>query len=164
MPAPVRSSSAALAACRPPHSISHRTPVCWGSVRRTASSCSWTLAPASAKGDPIQVAAGNIDQVSFSPDSATFAVASNDGTASLWDLAARKRLGNPFPPVPGAVPAVEFEPNGRLLIAYLSNAFEWPTNVRTWERFACRAAGRDLTPGEWHDVLPNRAYQPVCHT
>ncbi len=116
------------------------------------------------EGEPIQVAAGNIDQVSFSPDSATFAVASNDGTASLWDLAARKRLGNPFPPVPGAVPAVEFEPNGRLLIAYLSNAFEWPTNVRTWESFACRTAGRDLTPGEWHDVLPNRAYQPVCRT
>jgi hypothetical protein len=60
------------------------------------------------------------------------------------------------------VPNVVFEPNGRLLIGYLSNAFEWPTNLRTWERFACRAAGRSLTPAEWHDVLPNRAYQSVC--
>lgn len=30
------------------------------------------------------------------------------------------------------------------------------------ERFACRAAGRDLTPAEWPDVLPDRAYRPVC--
>jgi hypothetical protein len=29
-------------------------------------------------------------------------------------------------------------------------------------RFACRAAGRDLTSGERHDLLPSRAYQPVC--
>jgi hypothetical protein len=32
----------------------------------------------------------------------------------------------------------------------------------TWERFACRVAGRDFTRAEWHDVLPNRAYRSVC--
>jgi hypothetical protein len=57
----------------------------------------------------------------------------------------RKRLGHPFPPLPGAVPDVLFEPNGRLLIPYVSNAYESPTDVRTWERFACQAAGRDRT-------------------
>ena len=45
--------------------------------------------------------------VSRSPPTAgTFAASSNDGTASLWDLRSRKRLGNPFPPYPGAVPAI----------------------------------------------------------
>jgi WD40 repeat protein len=113
-------------------------------------------------GASVQVAAGFIADVSFSSDGTTFAVGSWDGFASLWDLRARKRLGTPFPPVPAAVPVATIEPNGRLLINYLSDAFEWPTDVRTWERFACRVAGRDLTPQEWRDLLPGRAYQPVC--
>jgi WD40 repeat protein len=113
-------------------------------------------------GAPIQVAAGHIADVSFSPDGTTFAAGSNDGTASLWDLRARKRLGTPFPPVPGVVPGVLIEPNGRVLINYLADAFEWPTDVRAWERFACRVAGRDLAPQEWHDLLPGRAYEPAC--
>jgi WD40 repeat protein/class 3 adenylate cyclase len=111
---------------------------------------------------PIQVAAGIVSQVAFSPDGHSFAVASNDHTASLWDLRSHKRLGNTFGPFRGTVPAVSFEPNGRLLIDLLANAVEWPTDVRTWERYACRAAGRDLTRAEWHDLTPNRAYHPVC--
>jgi hypothetical protein len=34
--------------------------------------------------------------------------------------------------------------------------------LNTWEQFACRVAGRNLTRAEWHDVLPNRAYRPTC--
>jgi hypothetical protein len=60
------------------------------------------------------------------------------------------------------VPDALIEPNGRMLINYLSDAREWPTDVRAWTRFACRVAGRDLTPAEWHDLLPNRPYRPVC--
>jgi WD40 repeat protein/class 3 adenylate cyclase len=113
-------------------------------------------------GAPIQVAAGHVSVLAFSPDGSMFAVGSWDGTASLWDLRSRERLGNPFPPYPGAIPDVVFEPNGRLLISPLSNAYEWPTDVRAWELFACRAAGRELTPQEWHQFLPDRPYQRVC--
>jgi WD40 repeat protein len=115
-------------------------------------------------GTPIDVASGHVAGVAFSPDGRTFAASSNDGTASLWDVRSRKRLGNPFPPYPGAIPAVIFEPSGRLLMIPLSNAFEWPIDATSWERFACRVAGRDLTPVEWHDLLPNRAYRPVCQS
>ena len=110
----------------------------------------------------IQVSAGHVIDIAFSPDGRLFTVASNDGTASIWDVESLKRVGNPFPPHPGAVPDVLFEPSGRLLLPYLSNAEEWPTDLPTWERFACRVAGRDLTPQEWHALLPNRAYQHVC--
>ena len=113
-------------------------------------------------GAAIQVAAGHVSSYQFSPDGSMFAVGAWDGTASIWDLRSLKRLGTPFPPYPGAIPGVIFEPNGRLLIIPLANAFEWPTDVATWERFACRVAGRDLTPQEWHGVLPSRAYEPVC--
>jgi hypothetical protein len=64
--------------------------------------------------------------------------------------------------MPGAIPSVAFEPNGRLLMTYVANAFEWPTDVRTWERFACQVAGRELAPQEWHHFLPGRPYRRVC--
>jgi WD40 repeat protein len=113
-------------------------------------------------GSAVQVAAGHIVDVAFSPDGTSFAVGSNDGTASIWDVRSRKRLGNPFPPAPGTVPDVFYEPNGRLMIELNSDASEWPTDARTWERFACRVAGRDLTRQEWHELLPGRVYQPIC--
>ena len=113
---------------------------------------------------PIQVAAGEIAQVSFSANGRSFAVSSADHTVSIWDVRARLRLGNGFGPYPGTVPAVLFESNGRVLINLASDAIEWPTDVNTWERFACRVAGRELTRDEWHDLLPGRGYQPVCQT
>jgi WD40 repeat protein len=111
---------------------------------------------------PIQVATGAIAQASFSPDGRSFAVSSTDHTVSVWDLRARARLGNPFGPYPGTVPAVLFERSGRLLIELASSAIEWPMDVNTWGQFACRVAGRNLTRAEWHEVLPNRAYRPTC--
>jgi len=110
---------------------------------------------------PIQVATGGIFAVSFSPDGRSFAVDSSDQTASVWDVRSRTRLGDTFGPYPGT-PDVLFEHNGRLLIELRSSAIEWPMNVNTWEQFACRVAGRNLTGAEWHDVLPNRAYRPTC--
>ncbi len=111
---------------------------------------------------PLQVATGEVAGVSFSPSGQTVAVASQDHTASVWNVRARARLGDTFGPYAGTVPEAVFESNGRLLINLLSAGIEWPMDVTTWERFACRAAGRDLTRAEWHDLLPSRPYRPVC--
>ena len=113
-------------------------------------------------GPPIQVATGEIASFSFSPDGRSYAVSSSDNTASVWDLRSGTRVGNTFGPYPIPNPYVLFEPNDRLLINLLSNAIEWPMNLNTWEQFACRVAGRNLTRAEWHDALPNRAYRPTC--
>jgi WD40 repeat protein len=110
----------------------------------------------------IQVASAQIGGVSFAPDGRSFVVSSVDGSASVWELQSRTRLGNAFGPYPATLPAVLFEPDGTLLIVPYANAVEWPMDVRTWERFACQAAGRDLTRAEWHDVLPDRPYRSVC--
>jgi WD40 repeat protein len=111
---------------------------------------------------PLQAAAGNILSLSFSADGRSLAVSGADNAVSLWDLPSRKRLGNPFGPYPGTIPGTLFEPNGRLLIELAERADDWPTDVGTWARFACRAAGRDLTHAEWRDILPNRPYRHVC--
>ena len=93
---------------------------------------------------PLKAAAANIEQVAFSPDERTLAVAAADGTASLWDLGSRTRVGDPFPPTPGVLPSPVFEPNGRRVVG-VSNLVQWPLDVRTWERFACHVAGRQLS-------------------
>ncbi len=62
----------------------------------------------------------------------------------------------------GWLPDIAFEPNGRLLIFQLAATIEWPTDRPTLQRFACQIAGRDLTPEEWRELLPNRPYRRVC--
>jgi WD40 repeat protein len=115
---------------------------------------------------PLQAAAGNIAKVSFSPDGRDVAVGASDNVASIWNISSRERLGNPIDAFPGYFPLPYFEPDGRLLVlgGPPETAVQWPTAVQSWERFACQAAGRDLTPAEWHDLLPNRSYRPVCGT
>jgi WD40 repeat protein len=110
----------------------------------------------------IHAATGSIDTVSFSPDGSLVAAGAYDRTSTLWDVRSHRQVGDTFPEQIGAAPAVLFEPNGRLLIYYDSDAAQWPMSVRSWERFACQAAERNLTRAEWRDILPTRPYMRVC--
>jgi WD40 repeat protein/class 3 adenylate cyclase/tRNA A-37 threonylcarbamoyl transferase component Bud32 len=111
---------------------------------------------------PIQAVSGEVGQLSFSPDGHSVAVAGFDHTVSILDLRTRSRMGNAFGPYPGVVPSVLFAHDGDLVINLLANGIEWPMRIGAWERFACQAAGRDLTRAEWRDLLPDRPYQSVC--
>jgi hypothetical protein len=64
--------------------------------------------------------------------------------------------------VQGVAPVAQFAPDGDLVIAYLEDAVKWPMDPRTWERFACKVAGRDLTRAEWRDLLPDLEYRRTC--
>ena len=83
-----------------------------------------------------------------------------------WECQATLQGTPDRPEAPDARPNVitepVFEPNGKLLIQYNSDAAQWPMDVGSWERFACQVAGRDLTPAEWHAILPARPYTHVC--
>ncbi len=121
----------------------------------------WSVRGAAAA-PPLRVSAGSVAGLSFSPDGTVLAVSSFDESTTLWDLRSRTQIGKSFPTRPNIIPTPVFEPNGRLLIDYNADAAEWPTNVRTWERFACQVAGRNLTQAEWRAILPNRPYMHVC--
>jgi hypothetical protein len=98
------------------------------------------------------------------PDGRLLAVGGWDGTATVWDVRSRTRLGG-APRSGRGNPSSRrccSKPRGRLLITELGRAVEWPLDRPTLRRFACQIAGRDLTRDEWTDILPNRTYHPVC--
>jgi WD40 repeat protein len=122
----------------------------------------WNARTGAARAAPLHAANGNIDSVAFSPDGSLIAAGAYDRTSTVWNVRSHQQVGNTFPEHVAAAPVIAFEPNGRLLIDYLSDAEEWPMDVGTWERFACQVAGRDLTRTEWQQILPTRAYMHVC--
>jgi WD40 repeat protein/class 3 adenylate cyclase/tRNA A-37 threonylcarbamoyl transferase component Bud32 len=109
-------------------------------------------------GPAIEVGKHEISPVSFSPDGRLLAASSADETATVWDLVSRKRLGTTFPDVFVG----QFAPDGDLAIAHNEDIVKWPMDPRKWVQFACQVAGRDLTPAEWSDILPDREYRRVC--
>jgi hypothetical protein len=122
----------------------------------------WDARSGVAAGQALHVSSGNVAQIWFSPDGTMMVVSSYDGSTTLWDLRSRTQIGGSFPERPNVITQPVFEPNGRLLIEYNSDAAQWPTDVGSWQRFACQVAGRDLTPAEWHHILPARPYMHVC--
>jgi WD40 repeat protein/class 3 adenylate cyclase len=111
---------------------------------------------------PIQLAASNVSGIAFAPDGSQLAATLASGDTILLDPAAGQRIGTSFPLLPGTIPEPLFTPQGDLLIIYEGVAADWPTDLSSWERYACQVAGRDMTPTEWANVLPNRPYQHVC--
>jgi WD40 repeat protein len=114
------------------------------------------------QGPPIKAATGAVDPVSFSPDGRLVAASSNDQTLTLWDMRSRKRIGTTFPVEEAAVPAGQFDAKGDLVIEYTADMSVWPIDMRRWTQYACGVAGRDLSPAEWHDLMPDRASRHVC--
>jgi WD40 repeat protein len=81
----------------------------------------------------------------------------------MFDAATFQQIGEPLPlPQPDAV-EVETSPDGtRVLAAMGGTAVIWDLDVTRWKQLACRIAGRNLTPTEWHRYLPHQPYRATC--
>jgi WD40 repeat protein/class 3 adenylate cyclase len=111
---------------------------------------------------PIQLAASNIAGIAFAPDGRQLGASLQSGETLLLDLADGQRMGTSYPVAPGTITLPKFTPNGDFLVVGNGVAADWPTDPDSWERYACQVAGRDMTPTEWNNVLPNRPYKHVC--
>jgi hypothetical protein len=133
-----------------------------GQAVRAAVDIQFACAEATAAEPPIQLAASNVESIAFSPDGRLLAASLQSGDTIVWDIAAGQRMGTSFPFQYNAITAPLFTRSGDLVINYTGDAADWPTDLGSWERYACQVAGRDMTPTEWANVLPNRHYQHVC--
>jgi WD40 repeat protein/class 3 adenylate cyclase len=115
-------------------------------------------------GSPIAQLDANGESIDFSPDGTTLVATSGAGSVLMLDVTTGKPLG---PSLPGPVrehAVARFSPDrATLVVTYAGGtAIAWDTRLDAWQARACRVAGRDLTPEEWHDLVPNRDFRPVC--
>lgn len=92
--------------------------------------------------------------------------AADDGAVSLWDARTLDLLGTVSAPRPGdPVPAgAQFigDSHDVAIASYDGTVYRWETDLERALDFACQMAGRDLTPREWAQFLPDQPYQSVC--
>jgi WD40 repeat protein len=105
-----------------------------------------------------------ITYVEFSPDGRTLATSSADGTMLLWDVETQEPIGSPLRVEPDTFVSAALSPDGSHVFAVSTGlrGVRLATAPQVWKRHACMVAGRDLTPREWKDAVPERQYRAVC--
>jgi hypothetical protein len=117
--------------------------------------------------------------VAVSPDGRWAVTGGKDGEVFTWNIdpSTGHWYGrHPLRGHTGDVVSVEVDAAGRLLATVSADhtAITWdmridsprpgegPSNPQVRLEMACSIAGRDLTPIEWRQVLPDRPWQPTC--
>jgi WD40 repeat protein/DNA-binding SARP family transcriptional activator/class 3 adenylate cyclase len=115
-------------------------------------------------GPPERVHDAPVTWLAFSPDERTMLSQAADGKLALWDAT----TGDPtavVQPGPASLGAkAAYSDDGQtVIVAYDDGSIvSFATDPNAWEAHACEVAGRNLTPDEWNDVFPDRAYERTC--
>jgi WD40 repeat protein len=111
----------------------------------------------------LQAHDGFVESITFAPDGARFVTTGIDGAVKLWDKETLQPLGSVMPLGPNHRVRASFLADNRVLIVYgTGEIFEWDPRPDTWEAYACRVAGRNLTKTEWAELLPDQEYRKTC--
>lgn len=80
------------------------------------------------------------------------------------DVDSQKPVGSALTVDANTFISAAFTPDGSHLFAVSNGdrAVRFEPSAEAWKRHASLIAGRDLTPREWSDVLPDRPYRTVC--
>jgi DNA-binding SARP family transcriptional activator/WD40 repeat protein len=104
--------------------------------------------------------------LTFSGDGTLLLVASQDDTVSLYDVATRTRIGDPIParsPNPDLIPGFLRPDGGAIAVTDRNGVAVWDIAPDHLAEAACRLAGRNLTPAEWHSYLGDHwTYRATC--
>jgi WD40 repeat protein/DNA-binding SARP family transcriptional activator len=125
----------------------------------------WDLSAGAPLGAPLAGLSGFADTVDLAPDGRTAVGADAAGNVLLWDVPTRSKIGDAFPgPVAGRTAAASFTPDGRsvVVVSDTGAGWVWDVDPSDWLQRACAVAGRNFTPQEWQEFLPDRPYQATC--
>jgi WD40 repeat protein len=84
-----------------------------------------------------------------SPDGDLLAAGTDGGTVFLWDMTTQRQVGPGLLSTP-PIAAVGFGPGGNTVLSFGAYATAWNINPQYWLTWACNAAQRNLTAGEWN--------------
>ena len=113
---------------------------------------------------PTSRQSGDLYSVAYSHDGSRLQTLGGDGVVRLWDARTGDQLAA-LPAGPGHGGGLGgFLPDGTVVLTsgVDGRVWRWDTSLDHAIQFACQAAGRDLTEGEWNQILPNHPYQQVC--
>ena len=87
-----------------------------------------------------------------------------DRTVRVWDVASVQALGALLPGIPNVPVVPIFTPDDTHLMAAYQNgrAYRWDIRPASFLQHAREVAGPRLTPAEWDQFVPGRAYDPAC--
>jgi WD40 repeat protein/DNA-binding SARP family transcriptional activator len=114
---------------------------------------------------PVRAHGSGAFWAAFSPDGSRLVTAAFDGSVALWDSRTGAQVARITAPTKFLVSA-EFLPDGHsvLIAPWARDAavYVWDPSPQRAVRFACRAAGRDLSETEWRENFGNEPYQRTC--
>lgn len=123
-----------------------------------------TREPPARLGPPLPLGTAPIAVVAFDSGGEHLFAVGDRGAARLWDLTDDdpEATAVEFPDLEGTSAAV-FHPEGDwLATAGEDGVTLWDLDLDSLLAKACRAAGRNLTCGEWREALGDEPYRPVC--
>ena len=109
-------------------------------------------------------ARGEVNTLEFSRNGKLLLAAANDQTVSLFDVATRRRLGDPIPAFSPLIGAGHVNPDGtQIAVNEQDGVVIWDIAPDTLAAAACKLAGRNLTENEWNTHLHGfGSYRPTC--
>ena len=109
-------------------------------------------------------ARGNVNTLQFSSDGAVLLAAAADQSVSVYDVATRRRIGDPIRTFSPLIGAGNLNPAGmRIAVNQRDGVVIWDIDPDRLATAACKLAGRNLTEVEWRTYLADFGpYRPTC--
>ena len=109
-------------------------------------------------------ARGEVSVLELSRGGHVLLAAANDQTVALFDVATRRRLGDPIPAFSPLIGAGHINSQGtQIAVNHQDGVVIWDIDPDVLAAAACRLAGRNLTETEWNTYLDGfGSYRPTC--
>ena len=109
-------------------------------------------------------ARGEVNTLEFSRDGHVLLAAANDQTVALFDVATRRRIGDPIPAFSPLIGAGHINSQGtQIAVNQRDGVVIWDIDPDVLAAAACQLAGRNLTETEWKTYLDGfGSYRPTC--